>query len=78
MSSSTPLLDNTIEPDEVGDVPMGNISSPNKPKSARQQVVLTPGTPALGGSADAESGTTRHTAHNVHVTLTLPVRVVQG
>ncbi|KAK0456250.1 Golgi apparatus membrane protein TVP23 [Armillaria borealis] len=53
MSVSTPLLDNTIEPD---DVPAGNISSQ---KQSRPPVVLTPtnGNPALAANDnDAESG----------------------
>ncbi|KAK0465387.1 Golgi apparatus membrane protein TVP23 [Desarmillaria tabescens] len=55
MSVSTPLLDNTIEPD---DAPTGNISSPQQ-KSSRPPVVLTPtnGNPALAANDnDAESG----------------------
>ena len=40
MSVATPLLD-TIEPDELTDVPSGNISNSNS-KNARPAVVLTP------------------------------------
>ncbi|GLB36332.1 hypothetical protein LshimejAT787_0306200 [Lyophyllum shimeji] len=58
MSVSTPLLDNTIEPDEPGEVPSGNISSKNTP--SRAPVVLTPTSNNAGRMAttdgDAESG----------------------
>ncbi|KAI0094680.1 DUF846-domain-containing protein [Irpex rosettiformis] len=58
MSSATPLLDNTIEPDEVPDVPTGNIASA-KPTNPRAPVVLTPGTQSghTGSTpSDAENG----------------------
>ncbi len=58
MSSSTPLLDNTIEPDEVPEVPTGNIASA-KPANARAPVVLTPGAQSANAGptpSDAENG----------------------
>jgi len=56
MSVSTPLLDNTIEPDDSENVP-------SKPQSAKQPVVLSPTNRTAGSGAmatsqsDAESGT---------------------
>ena len=50
-SAATPLLD-TIEPDEVADVPSGNIASA-KPAAPRAPVVLTPGSRPEGGIASA-------------------------
>ncbi|KAI0348604.1 DUF846-domain-containing protein [Trametopsis cervina] len=70
MSSATPLLDNTIEPDEVNDVPTGNIASA-KPATTRAPVVLTPGSGAgNAGTApgDAENGIAgifRQSAHPI-------------
>ncbi|KAL1760854.1 Golgi apparatus membrane protein TVP23 [Schizophyllum commune] len=59
MSTTQPLLDNTIEPDEPS-APQGNIEQ-NKPRNARAPVVLTPTERAQGGAmatnpSDAESG----------------------
>ena len=59
MSTTQPLLDNTIEPDEPS-APQGNIEH-NKPRDARAPVVLTPTERAQGGAmatnpSDAESG----------------------
>lgn len=59
MSVSTPLLDNTIEPDDSEDAK--NLAS--KPQSAKQPVVLSPTNRTSGSGAmatsqsDAESGT---------------------
>jgi len=70
MSSATPLLDNTIEPDEMSDTPAGNIGSA-KPATARAPVVLAPGTqPTNPGatSGDLENGIAgifRQSAHPV-------------
>lgn len=59
MSVSTPLLDNTIEPDEPTVVPSGNINSSGK-TNARTPVVLTPTTrnpeQMAATESDAESG----------------------
>ncbi|CAL1695976.1 unnamed protein product [Somion occarium] len=75
---STPLLDNTIEPDELSEpsVPLGNINASSTPRSP---VVLTPGARPTAGQAananamastagDAESGIAgifRQSAHPV-------------
>ncbi|KAL1748914.1 Golgi apparatus membrane protein TVP23 [Schizophyllum fasciatum] len=69
MSTTQPLLDNTIEPDEPS-APAGNIE-PNKPRNARQPVVLTPtdrqaAGPMATNPSDAESGISgifRQSAH---------------
>ena len=54
MSVSTPLLDNTIEPDEAPSVK----NVPPKPQSARKPVVLAPGSGGTmaASQSDAESG----------------------
>ena len=68
MSSATPLLDNTIEPDE--DAPTGNITNAQstKPATQRQPVVLTPGSRSTGATSieDVESG-----QYGSHVVLTI-------
>ncbi|PFH54647.1 hypothetical protein AMATHDRAFT_52330 [Amanita thiersii Skay4041] len=61
MSVSTPLLNNTIEPDEPADPVASNVNS-SRPQNQRQPVVLTPTTRSSESRAmatthsDAESG----------------------
>lgn len=55
MSAATPLLDNTIEPDEIA--PTGNINRPTN--NDRPAVVLTPttrGSEMATSQSDAEMG----------------------
>lgn len=53
MSAATPLLDNTIEPDEPESI-SGNISNNStKKQNVRSQVVLTPTTRSSGSNGQA-------------------------
>lgn len=53
MSAATPLLDNTIEPDEPSEPVSGNINSDPKKQDARPQVVLTPTTRSTSSNGQA-------------------------
>ncbi|KAI5835904.1 Golgi apparatus membrane protein TVP23 [Schizophyllum commune Tattone D] len=81
MSTTQPLLDNTIEPDEPS-APQGNIEQ-NKPRNARAPVVLTPTERAQGGAmatnpSDAESGISgifRQSAHPLALAFLYAFRI---
>lgn len=78
MSTTQPLLDNTIEPDEPT-APLGNIES-NRQKNARQPVVLTPtsGAQMATNPSDAESalaGIFRQSAHPLALACLFAFRI---
>ncbi|KAF9443714.1 Golgi apparatus membrane protein TVP23 [Macrolepiota fuliginosa MF-IS2] len=53
MSAATPLLDNTIEPDDPSEAISGNINA--KTQSARPQVVLTPTTRSSNSNSNGQA-----------------------
>ncbi|KAI4526647.1 Golgi apparatus membrane protein TVP23 [Schizophyllum commune] len=73
MSTTQPLLDNTIEPDEPS-APQGNIEQ-NKPRNARAPVVLTPTERAQGGAMATNPSDAEQSAHPLALAFLYAFRI---